>query len=1043
MKLTSKLMVDGKHVGYLSDDGGTLFPLLKQLLHTKLYFHTLLDAGYKFYSYDPDTIEDPLGRPIVNLPEMEASEEHKEWFELQQEQALTDRYEDSYCSKYYSFKTQSAIEFRKESSYEINTREELEDYLMSQNEFYKDNLHFLDVRPLNAFVNPEALYSIDEIVSKQNVKFFYNIIQNRHSLGGFSAYSDLVKWLVEKGELKSTNPTPEEFLKAYYAWGVDGIKDTCVERMFKPNVDISFNRTDENIFNVNLLENRTKEYCLVDSSQYLYNGKIKEDIADIIEFKRERIVTPNPGELMLLKRTNTGLYDYKVLECWVSHPEDRMYFKFYTEEGYMYSVKVSLDNFMISSNDNAITVNTNFSIASIVPDIVYSINECNNINEYFINNCIVAKATSMIKSRIKKAPFNSNFDMLVADGVTIPAAAIDTCVMTYRGNKSFVSNSKVLGKDEKKLFCLDAFSLYNQPIPREVKEVLDLKYDSSIKDLIDALNSIDDEELMEKGKSFKGKFKLSDGIELDLMEYYSKILYVQDVIDGLVKIDNFGDGVISDEISSINKVYQIIRTCVYARFGENVDRATVINYLESFESNNIIDIDSSVSVCENGYKGCLKDFVNQRRRRAENSQWLYCTAVYKELSNAPVSEQRDYAMEVITFDSSRANITTRVNLIDAVKNSDMSSLPEEYHELVKTEASYIAANLFFHILAGHIGDKFKTESGDFLVPLSTGIEDMKIKVTVTKELHDRIQNFDVYGNRKIISLDSYCQAERFEHGDYFNFLITNVNVTPWRVTPKKGYKITKYNFFVNYAAQVALDKNSDAWKAKLVEYKAKRDSLYNAGNETFLLPYIDECGNSCIPNAADETIDTINQYLDYRLLEHIHLYMKRWDLYKADGKAKGKVIRSMPLRSDKVFENIAELYDEEVLSEVIYCEKGEIPISGFMANMEPETCTYKVTNAITAKDSCKVTRFNWLNYDFDECTRWESLLRGTYKPSVFYHLAGTILILITGSETVKINLRYASKSSLLNYESKGICYQISEDKFLFKAINGSYVVEVL
>lgn len=1040
MKLISKLMVNGEHVGYLSDNDGEAFPLIKKLLYTNLYFHTVLDSGYKFYSYDPDTIEDAAGNLIVNLPEVEATEEQKEWLSLQEEQAITDILPDSVCSAYYSYKSQSAIEFKKEASYEINTREELENYLTYQDEFYKQNLYFMDVRPLNSFVHPDALYSLDDIVTKSNVKYYFNIIAKRHGFNNFKVYKGVIDYLMSKGVLDTPNPTPMEFLQAYYAWGIDGVKDTCVERKIKENVNVSFTRTNEVVVARDLYENRIQKPCLVDSKQYLYSGRIKEDIAEVIEFKDETIVTPTSGDLLLLKRFDTRGFDFSIVDCWVSRPEDRMYMKFYTEEGYMYSIKVSLDNFAIFSGDSVSYLEQNFAFNSIVPTIKFSLNDCKSENDYFIYNSLIAKSASLIRERIKAPIAPDSFTMLVNDGVTAPAAAIDICVATYNKSKEFVSNSKVMSTREnngKRMFTLDAVSNFLKPIPFPVLVALNLPEDTTVRDLIDYMNTLDDFTTNEK-------FDVN-GIDFKLGEYIDKLEYVQKILDGEVTINHFGDGVITDEISSMGRTFEILKTCMYAYCGPDANLQECLEFINKFESERIVDVDSIVSICDNSYYGSIKDFVNQRARRANKGNWLYCTAVYHEISNAPISEQRDYAMEVVTVPSYKDPyaLDLRARATAVVLDGDMSNIPEDLHEYIKEEASFIACNMFFHVLAGHIGDKYRLENGDYSVALSTGVENTKIKVTIPSALYKDITEYDVYSHRKIVSLDAYCQAERLEYGESFNYLIVNVDVTPWRVIPKKGYKVTKYNYFVNYIANSAIARNSEAFQLKLKEQNAKRDVIRDIGNSGFLIPYEEVEGFIDMPNPEDETIGTINRYLDLRCLEHIHMYMRRWDLFKADARSKGKVLKSMRLRSDSVYCNFADFYDETPLTENVIVPEGEIPLNGFLVNSEPKVETNISVKAIGVKNECKISKFKWIDYAYSESSRWDKLIRNEFVPTVVYCILGVMFLPIGADKNSCVNLRYLNRVKLEELANKGICYQLSSTKFLFKGLNDSCIVEVL
>lgn len=1030
MLIKEKLTVDGVHIGYTIEDDGITSPVHKKLLFSELYFHALIESGYKFFSYDPDTVEDKSGNLIVNIESREADDEEKSWFDLQTEQVITDCYSDAYCSKYYAHKKKSAIQFRTEPSYEINTREELIEYLKDQRAFFNRNAYTSDWRPLNFFVNPEALFSIDEMVKDSSIKSLMEVVLLRHRIRNWKEYRNLINWLMNQGVLENDNPTGLEFIQAYYSWGVDGIRDMCVDMKMKMNVDVNFTRSDEAII-PNMFENRTQEYIILDQKQYFYHKKIKEDISNIMEFNREPIALGVQGNLLTVKRFSDQHYKYKVMTAWVSHPSNRLYYQFYSDKDYVYQVKISNDKFVIFQGEGIVLMGNNFGINSISGDIYYSLEECLSEKDYYISNAALMKAFSIVKNRVKATPQRNNFEMLVSDGVSVPAALTSVCVDAYDKRDQFISNSRILGPNGKQLLTVDALSTFTRRIPEGVMDLLQVKDDVNVIELLDVINAMDNiDDTLE--------FQM-DGISLNLAEYCAKLTFVQDVLNGTIIINNFGDGVISDRISSVQTVFTIILSCIYAEAGQDADKMQLLELIRMFDVSNFININDTFMYCDNSYKGYVKDFVEQRKARGNAAEWMFCTRIYQEISNAPASERRDYAMEVITVPSGEKGPNfLRSSLSLCVSEADMSGIDEEIVPYIKQESSFIAANLFFHILCGHV-DKYKYGE-KFVVALSTGIGVQKIKVTIPMDLYNSVMNYDLEAHRKIIPVFTYCQMEKLEHIDGFSWMLTNAIVSPWHVNPKKGFHIPKYNFMINYFVDDAFNNAAPALVEKMNSTEAKVDALQLCVNEDFVVKYDDF---NPMPDATIETAGTIGQYLDIRIMEDIHLYKRRWILTAAEAKESGGILYRMLLKSDVNYNIFAEYYGENVSidNEIVY--DGTVAGNNYLMDMEPMEADVYDARLLGVRDNAKISSFSLYDFDYTETSRWDLIINNNFYPVVPYVIEGNIILMQLGDKIETINIRFLTNQQLMEFADKGICYQLTPIKYLFQSGTGAYVVEVL
>lgn len=189
------------------NDDGEEYPMLTKALHSQVSLEALAEDDW--YLYDRDIDFRCHGTTLNDLPV------HEQPITVTQSMynAVDLALSGDELTPYIKVAPATLIEFPK-GNYTINTRQELIEYLENYN---SDNQY--DVLPLNYFVAPSALFTMNEFLDKSNIKYF-DIINKRRNIT-ISQFVFLRNWLSKQGF--SIN-SPLDITKAYFSWGICGIR---------------------------------------------------------------------------------------------------------------------------------------------------------------------------------------------------------------------------------------------------------------------------------------------------------------------------------------------------------------------------------------------------------------------------------------------------------------------------------------------------------------------------------------------------------------------------------------------------------------------------------------------------------------------------------------------------------------------------------------------------------------------------------------------------------------------------------------------------
>lgn len=861
MKITNKIVENGNIVGYMIEDGRFSLPMCKDALYDEVYITGLISEGYKYYSREANNIEDKDGNSISNLPAIELSTLDMVAWNASLDVALSSSMSDAEASKYYSFKEESVVQFRTESTYEINTREELIHYLEGLRRALYSVGYSTDNRPLNSFVNPDALFTIDEVEKNPDIKTYLDIMVKRHTFRNYTAYINLCKWLCDKGVLKSTTPSQAEFLSAYYAWGPEGIKDKCTGMEVKLSVDGSFSYASDPLSSRNKEENtaanRDSVYALFDDHENLCYLKIKQEtrsITDVLDFGRARVNISSNNVLFALRRGEPTGFKYNVVpgtalrskSTYLSDVTDRIYFTLISESGYNYQYKAALNKLRLGLNHSqssktAYYNNMNFMFQSVVDSFRIPMIKVGNAEDYYLWNLIVAKVANIIQQRTRIAPANSTMEFLTGDGLN-PIAAVG-----YMASRTTPSD---YGRDAKyellrsDIGLKDAMSYFFREIPDNVLNAFMIKSEDlengigSFLELADVDDLRDRRELMRQGILVPGMEGYDDSYILgyetmserdkitmhpryeDSIDYYTQLKFAWDCLNGNTSVDYFGDGIVADNtMMSYEDICDVILTVCYAEFNGNY--SSMADYILNIEDSKLFNIDDWLPERSAALRGYRVDFSQFREKRAgsDTTYWAYCSKVFREISNAPLEKQRPYLMELIVLNRAiKADNVVRQLMHAVVKEAldkmEFSEAPfmatGDLHEWNLKRCAYasidfVAANLFFYVLSGRV--KSELVNGKYIIPFKLW-ESKEVNIEITPEVYDFIKKVNPETHKKYITVYDFCKYEynQYSKTGTFSICLVNASVDPWHVIPKKGYAIRSYSLLPNYYDADALNK---------------------------------------------------------------------------------------------------------------------------------------------------------------------------------------------------------------------------------------------
>lgn len=219
MQIVKRLIMSGsKEVNaVLINDEGEEYPIFLESLHNTIVFPALLESGYKLAALPYDFVKD--GVSFNDLPVEKYSCDDVTLEMMYNSIGVKMAYDE--IRKNIDETVVKGLP-TPPTDYTIFTREDLLKYLEATELTNDDE----DFKPLNYFVAPEARFSSKEYRSTENLRYI-KLINARREMS-LQKFNKLYAWLKQFG--LTANASVMDVLDAYFAWGVDGMDFTVVNR---------------------------------------------------------------------------------------------------------------------------------------------------------------------------------------------------------------------------------------------------------------------------------------------------------------------------------------------------------------------------------------------------------------------------------------------------------------------------------------------------------------------------------------------------------------------------------------------------------------------------------------------------------------------------------------------------------------------------------------------------------------------------------------------------------------------------------------------
>ena len=1127
MQVINKIMRSGAIVGYTIDYGIKPMATAKKALYLENIITQLINSGYHYYDYDPDHIEDANGIPISELPAVPFEEVDAEEFNGTEHRGYMSALSDADASRYYSFRAANVVKFKQESSYAINTREELINHLKALALGFNKSKFGINNKPLNSYVNPDVLFTVEEIAADVELKNLFNAIQTKHVFKNYQAYRDLCKWFVEQGVLTTETPSTAEFLNAYYAWGPEGIKNSCIKRELKMNVDGDFAYIGDTLAtkpddpSIYAYANRRMYKGVYDKdTKCLQAGKKKVDISGIVainEYPRIPIAPASDDTLIAYRKDTSSHRFLSKGTMFQANVTDRLMLTLAGDRDINYLYKVSHNAIRIIPTtvrtDNCVFfAKTNFGVRTIHNGILIPIDELNSEVDVLIYNMAIATVYTIADKGTRETTVKSTREMLRKEGlgpVSITTYCSNAISMnnSLRVHKKYVLNPDIItiGSTMKvdKTDFNQAFDIYIKPIPEHVLDafgikpeelengvdtfmeladvdyLLDIRENMSLKNItpnddefdwtctsiLRELDKADNTHLLRMQKSKLGVH----GNVYDAVDYYTNLAFVKDCISGNYTGCYFGEGLIEDYTITYDSIVETIVSVIYAVAGDTPTVEESMKIMHDIIDGKLINISNMFTPKDNAYHGLLVDtaMLHEKRAGMDCGWWIYCTKIFREISNKPVEEQRPYMMELVEvskFDKNgkqmREIMTELVNI--AIDEANFSDKPFGWilsswslKKCVKACAADIAARLFFYILAGGIKDE--PVDDNYTVNINV-MEDIFMDIKIPSVIKDMVCRYDKNSHKRYVTLFDFCLNE-FDPQDKgsFNYYLVNADVDPWHVIPRKGYSIKTYPLLPNYYAQTNLDAangegfymqacNNKSIVVNPITYELDKKFLVQSqesGDE-----YATEINKTIIKEA--KSVEELELFFNEDLYkyEYIAAYVKRWALERKKARAMGKTILSIPLKQDILLNSIAAVYCDVIPSTTPeYADDNVTGITDKAAQLSMDVGNVSWKHFLEqAPTAIANTRYTMRKLDVRdigmEFEEYKDILSDVYECPIGIFATSTWLVIKYEDKDIKIPVAKYTTSDFDKLAEEGIILKLANCKYFVGAVNGNYILEV-
>lgn len=1027
MLITDKLVLPNGDICYEIDDDGFKQLVLLRALYDKYTLDGLIKEGYSFVDYHGNIIT-PTGERLQDReakPVTLSDFEYQNLLDFADDIALSEAEAVVYFTRDTTLKT---ITLKEATVPQIKTREQFVAYLQQLNRMSGYvNLAIEDHRPINAIVAREALFSIEEVIQNQDTKKLLEVLSERKKIRSKQGYDNLIKFLVNEGVLRSSTPTRLEFLDAYTAWGVDGIKTPVVERkQLESSAGTIFEATSQTMGKA---VNRTAELCLLDKSGTIFSSMGKIDFTGVDNFKRELFYPYTENTYWdLYKSRDQWFSDFKPINCTVPLITPRIAMTLIDDDGVLYEARIEVDNTCIITNRQCITSAPGFRV-KLIDDCLYPLSLFKSANEFKVYNMILTAITAAVKARTVECPVSSSYEMCLKEGVSPEAALHYLCreVMTNGMNVDLRGD----------MDYMDAWELYSTQGAPEIRGSsttfnLQQKYNpdslpyNNVDDLLDIFNAAQEEKTVSGGLSLE-----------NLLQPIERMNFAKRLRTGELSISELGLGLYLDSELDKQQLIRYLKLVMdtVGGYDESSINATYNALSTILKDRTIFDMNDIIHERNNAHIGYLKDraYLNRDRARQSTSA-VFVENVFREMANLPTEEQRHFACECLVLDVT--NGTVNRNYINVLEQCLQNAINKTAHltagekELLTIESPMTALRLCFKLGVGNI-ETSSSALADHRSVKETIVGGIDITVDIPMYIVQWFSNLSSY-KRQYVILADWCQYEMGTN-HAFNYVCLNADINPWFVIPKKGFTIRSHNFAINHLKAASLKAMSEGYQEKVRNTRVARLSEFGiSGN---IIQYVGTEDSTLL------TRFTVDEPLDWEGSETFDYHYQRFTITNTKLAETGSYLNALRLRSDAIFDSYAEACGVTVRQEALY--------SASVNKEDKQRCLTQMDivplrnvddiKAISA--NTRLSQFNISEFTLNDIVAWPEIVDNRFNPTATVMFNGVGLIVLEGVSKRVIPLSELDQEVESLYTS-GAIYRLNAYQYMIKTPTETLLLEV-
>lgn len=488
MIIVKKLLLPGatEVTAVMLNDEGEEYPVFLESLHNTIIFPTLMESGYGIVSLPYGFVKD--GVHFDQLPTVEYTPTDAETEQMYNAIGVKMSYDEI---KSHLDVTEVVGLSTPPTQYTITTREEFLEFLrLTEATDLED-----DYMPLNYFVAPDARFTMNEYRASENLQYV-QAIEHRRDMS-LKKFHLLVKRL-QSMDLLGATPTPHEVLDAYFAWGVDGLQFTVINRHKEKS---PFRLRNNRNINAPIVR---KTQGFVDGAGNLLTPANERDVV-------WQLASKEPEYLQSITQ-GLGMNDTVVQEFRCNATQDLTIL-----EGTTFNVRYTVDALVFQANMYcSLRVKSPVEIGSYIDMSLALPHNIEKLHEYCSLQALARYLYDMRKPRVK----TSSYDVLKIIGAN-PLTAINYILTKYDLNKE-----RKLAMSEDEVPNIPAYEVEDYVAGKEVLDSSKALMD----DIVDGIFCIDNigraksaEALVSPDTVFKALYAVHNVMGISLNDIYEKI----------------------------------------------------------------------------------------------------------------------------------------------------------------------------------------------------------------------------------------------------------------------------------------------------------------------------------------------------------------------------------------------------------------------------------------------------------------------------------------------------------------------------------------